>query len=648
MANIDYSFEELDDLGFDKKDFDKIKGLYLEMIHKVNSKYGELTGKLDSVWGFHISVRNRNNYTITVEDEAYTVSISRRINIKNKELDHTFLFFRKKLRNVGISNVVAETSLKITDTFGIKKIAVGAGLDVGGYAWLRKGAVPNEGALSVLKISKKEKNPTLFKKLKERMGGMSETNARVFILSKEFSQYKELFLGTSWDGSFDVKNKDTRAAMIGEYVEAKVEPEPIRKKTTSTKSKSKSTTNPRAPPTLTSNEQILDRTIRHQTYLIRYAGGLRNQVLPLLASTEADLHDTIIKWVNKAQGNRTLTGAAGRKWQANFRNALNDVRSGAWAEMTAVINNQFKELVVNEAAVGAATIEDALPVILEMTQPLTSRLEGIINSQPFEGRTLKGWLENAHQADVQRLLASTKIGIIQGQSPTEVARTIVGTRAANRMDGVARKSFRDTESIILTLTNGIQNESKQALYEENSDIVKVEQFVATLDARTTMTCMGAESADKYGLGVGMYPRAKGPIPPLHFRCRSIRVPFIQPEDALTRGFDSRTQKELLQEYSNKAKISPVKNRGDLPRGHKSKYDTFSREKGLELVGTVPAKTTYNSWLKTQTKEFQDQVLGPTRATMFRKGNITLDKFVARDGDVLTLNELSKKGLEIPK
>jgi hypothetical protein len=63
-----------------------------------------------------------------------------------------------------------------------------------------------------------------------------------------------------------------------------------------------------------------------------------------------------------------------------------------------------------------------------------------------------------------------------------------------------------------------------------------------------------------------------------------------------------------------------------------------------LVGQVPATTTYGEWFKTQTTEFQDQVLGSTRGEMFRNGGISLDKFTARDGDVLTLDELKRKGL----
>lgn len=389
----------------------------------------------------------------------------------------------------------------------------------------------------------------------------------------------------------------------------------------------------------TSNEKILDAYIRHQTYLIRYAGGLRNNSLPLLVKTEKDLYDSIVKWATKAERNRKLTGTAGRKWQRDFEKAINDIRKPAWDEISKQIQAEFRELVKVEAATGAAVIEGSVPVVMGMALPPAEKLIAIVNSQPFEGKTLKQWLESTSRADAQRMLSYAKIGIVQGQTPTQIARGIIGTKKQRYRDGRARKAFRDLESVLLTLTNGVQNEAKQALYEANSDIVQKELYVATLDVRTTIECAALDGQ--------IFPQGEGPIPPLHFRCRSLRVPYINPDTLRNRGFDSRTEGELSREYAKENGLKDVRSRKDLPRGHKTKFDQYARGKQKELVGQVPAQTTYNEWLKKQTVQFQDQVLGKKRAQMFRKGEVSLSKFVARDGDVLTLDELRRKGLEVP-
>ena len=52
--------------------------------------------------------------------------------------------------------------------------------------------------------------------------------------------------------------------------------------------------------------------------------------------------------------------------------------------------------------------------------------------------------------------------------------------------------------------------------------------------------------------------------------------------------------------------------------------------------------TYSGWLRKQTAAVQNQVLGPTRATLFRSGKVGLRDLVRSDGSVLTLDELGKK------
>ena len=384
----------------------------------------------------------------------------------------------------------------------------------------------------------------------------------------------------------------------------------------------------------TTNETIVDAYVRHQTYLLRYAGGIRNKSLEKLAKTEGKLYDAIVKWASKAEGNRNLIGAKGRKWQKDFDEVIHNVRQPAWDDIAEEIQVELRELAAIEVAHGAAVIEGAVPVMLSMGLPPAAQLLSIVNSQPFQGKTLKQWLEKTADSDVNRLLAAAKSGIVRGETPTQVARSIIGTKTAGYKDGEARKAFRDLEAVLLTLTNGIQQEAKQALYEANADVIKMETYVATLDARTTIQCASLDGQN--------FPRGEGPIPPLHFRCRSLRTPYVKPENLGGRPFNPTTEKQLIREYSEQAGIDNPRSRSELPRGHKASFDDFARKRKRELVGSLPAKTTYNEWLKDQSVEFQDQVLGSTRAKMFRDGGITLDRFVARDGDVITPERLKSR------
>lgn len=61
-----------------------------------------------------------------------------------------------------------------------------------------------------------------------------------------------------------------------------------------------------------------------------------------------------------------------------------------------------------------------------------------------------------------------------------------------------------------------------------------------------------------------------------------------------------------------------------------------------MDGQVPDKTTYQEWLKKQSVARQNEVLGVTKAQLFRDGKLTLDKFVSPTGHVYTLDQLKER------
>jgi hypothetical protein len=158
-----------------------------------------------------------------------------------------------------------------------------------------------------------------------------------------------------------------------------------------------------------------------------------------------------------------------------------------------------------------------------------------------------------------------------------------------------------------------------------------ELYVATLDSRTTPICRSLDGK-KFPIGVG-------PKPPLHFSCRSVRVALLGNEAIGTRPAKPFNQKQFLKEYNNLNNIK-AKTRADLPLGHKGKFDAYSRQRIRELTQIVDARVTYDEFLSKQTNAFQDSVLGPNRAKLYRKGGLKLDQMVRPTGKQITLAELA--------
>lgn len=124
-------------------------------------------------------------------------------------------------------------------------------------------------------------------------------------------------------------------------------------------------------------------------------------------------------------------------------------------------------------------------------------------------------------------------------------------------------------------------------------------------------------------------------------CRSTRVPTFDGDELSVRPMKPTTQRILLREYTEANGLSRVGNRASLPRGHKGAFDLFARRRTRELIGQVPGTTTYAEFLSRQSVEFQDEVLGKTKGVLFRKGGLTLDKFVDRAGNEKTIEELMR-------
>ena len=359
------------------------------------------------------------------------------------------------------------------------------------------------------------------------------------------------------------------------------------------------------------------------------SGSVRNDVLAILDKTEAEIAAAI------------KTHLAGLTWaSANSVKKVNRlikeitlVRGNAWDEIESLWTDTFKDFTVKEVEFATAAIKAALPVVLKSPPtPTAKQLKDLVRTHLFEGRTLSKWAENIRKADISRIEAQIKIGMSQNEPSHIIARRIVGTAKLKGRDGVMQITRKNADSITRTATIAYSNASRALLYDGLKDVFEKELYVATLDGRTTAICQSLDG-ERFSIG-------EGPMPPVHFNCRSLRIAVVT-EDAIgTRPTKPTTEKGLLREYTKQRGFSPVTKRSQLPRGTKGAFDTFSARRARELIGHVPAKTTYGQWLSTQSIEFQDDVLGTTKGKLFRKGGLKLDRFVNRRGDEIPLSQLA--------
>lgn len=191
------------------------------------------------------------------------------------------------------------------------------------------------------------------------------------------------------------------------------------------------------------------------------------------------------------------------------------------------------------------------------------------------------------QATKRKVANAIREGFTSGLKTDEIAKTL---------SGVIDNERHNAMTLARTLTNHTAAQARGLFMQENDDVLDGYRWVSTLDSRTTLLCGGLDGK-QFQLDA-----PDSPMPPAHYNCRSTIVPVVKAE--YTMGRDIET--------------------------------TRTAETGYESY-----KTTYEEWLRRQPKEFQDDVLGEERGAIFRKGNLTLDKFVDQRGKTLTLDQLRK-------
>lgn len=378
---------------------------------------------------------------------------------------------------------------------------------------------------------------------------------------------------------------------------------------------------------MTFNDRYYDASVRHQIDLLRFGNGVSRTVNGILDATLGDLRKQVERRLGKATG---LAGGGLRRMQ-ELERAIVQIRSPAWNDVTDTWERTAVDVALEEPLFMAGTLTSVLPVELDLVQPSDRTLKALATSRPFQGRTLKEWARSAARSDLTRIQQQIRIGMVQGESSSDIAARVFGARGATDL------TRGQAEAVTRTVINGVSNAAQQEFLAENSDLFDVEQIVATLDGRTSPVCRAEDGKQ--------YPVGKGPIPPLHVNCRSLRVAAIDGEVVGERPFRAGTEKQMLREYASANGLGEVSSRKDLPRGHGKKFDAFARKRMRELTGQVPARTTYEEWLRRQTPEFQNDVLGPARAKLFRDGGLPLDRFVSRKGDELTLDEIRERNEE---
>jgi SPP1 gp7 family putative phage head morphogenesis protein len=187
---------------------------------------------------------------------------------------------------------------------------------------------------------------------------------------------------------------------------------------------------------------------------------------------------------------------------------------------------------------------------------------------------------------VEHIKGIIKGGYSQGANIDDIRKSLTGTAKNKYRDGFVNTIKRDQKSVIDTARKHMETTAKLQYFQ----FAKTDGYMLTavLDGHTSDICLGWNGT------IVLWSQKFKPAPPFHYRCRTTVVPYIK-------GVTQKTQGGF-------------------------------------------------TWLKKQSADFQDDLIGPVRGDLLRNSGLSADEFrkASRNNlnEPITLDEMAAKNKEI--
>jgi len=354
------------------------------------------------------------------------------------------------------------------------------------------------------------------------------------------------------------------------------------------------------------NDALVDLFMERAVDLLRLEAGTRDKVIGLLDQLESDIVTAIAKI--------DPTGTAQARYQqlrlAKLRDSVNSAIRATYRDASVLMGSEIRDVADNEAtwtghAINAATRADFADVGLTRTL-----LNTLVSDVLIQGAPSSEWWGRQAQGLSNRFADEMRRGMLLGETNSELVDRIRGTSDTTGLMDVSRDS---ATRLVRASVQTAANAAREATYEQNTDLITALQWHATLDTRTSIWCI-TRDGHQYD-PVSHEPKDEGPPwlegpGALHWGCRSTSIPILKSWSDL--GIDA----------------------ADVPRTTRASMD-----------GQVSEKISFEEWLRKQTQQRQDTVLGVGIADLWRNDKISFRDLLDQNGRPLTTQELRDKYAE---
>lgn len=337
---------------------------------------------------------------------------------------------------------------------------------------------------------------------------------------------------------------------------------------------------------------IVAALAQHSAYLYRANTGAANELLAVFNKDTKALLASLAEQLEDLTDAERMALASASYSTARLK-AIKATVDDWYKSLTATLPEVFTAGAVALAGHEVNYITEAMAMATGDAKDIALTGEKVFKSAkklPVTGGQLIDQMFSKIAVQAQDTVWNTiRQGVVDGQSNSEIIKALRGKAEFKYQDSVLAPTRQAIETEVRTARNHISNNA----YMETYAALGVEEVVvvATLDSKVSVQC-AARDGTRYKINEN-FPR-----PPYHRRCRTVIAPV----------FD----KDLI---------------GNRPA------------KGSDGTTQVNANTTFSSWFKNQSAEFQKDWLGESRYKLYKTGGYELSRFVDPKGQTYTLDEL---------
>ena len=366
----------------------------------------------------------------------------------------------------------------------------------------------------------------------------------------------------------------------------------------------------------TVNAMLEDESISHAVSLQQYSLGVVRRMIALLNRADAEL---------SAQLALVTEGLPPTQFTTERLNSLlgsvRAINQQAYAMVEQALNKDLQDLAAYEAQWQYDLFNNTIPEPVLVRFPIASitgdQVYAAAMSRPFQGSLLRDWAKNIEADRMVKVRNAVRQGYIEGKTTADIVRSIRGTRANAYADGFLQRPRKDLEAVVRTAISHTASTARAEFTRANSEIIKAEKWVSTLDTKTSEMCRIRDNKQYTAIEhkpIGhKVPWLQGPGK-IHWNCRSTDSPVTKSWRELGIDIDEMTPAERA-----------------------------------SMDGQVPADQDYNTWLSKQSAARQERVLDPERYQLVKSGKVTMDQLYSPNGTFLTIEQLKERDrVEMPR